>query len=431
MSRKFLTSIDLNKNELLNAVVQNLSSAPASPTAGQIYFNTTSNAYQVYNGTAWVAFLPSNSSLASIASTNASAASITASSQKITDLADPTLAQDAATKKYVDDAVEGISWKDAAHLIALTNVPLTGSTGSLTIDGYALGAAENGYRVVLAGQTTATQKGIYVYNDAGSGYTLTRSTDADAFAELINATIFIQEGTTYGATTWNQSNHYLSSFDSQSWVQINAIATYTAGNGLTMTGNEFNVVGTTNRISVSSDAVDISTNYAGQASITTVGTIATGTWNGTTIAVANGGTGATTLTGYLKGNGTSAVSASSTIAGADVSGNISGNAANVTGTVAIANGGTGSTTAADARTALGATTKYTASNGSLTPSSGIVTWTVTHNLGTTDVVVSLKDLATNAMVEADIVTTSTSVVTISWNSASTVTSNSYRVVVIG
>lgn len=63
-----------------------------------------------------------------------------------------------------------------------------------------------------------------------------------------------------------------------------------------------------------------------------------------TVAVANGGTGATTLTGYLKGNGTGAFTASATIAAADISGNISGNAANVTGTVAIANGGTGETT---------------------------------------------------------------------------------------
>ena len=60
-----------------------------------------------------------------------------------------------------------------------------------------------------------------------------------------------------------------------------------------------------------------------------------------TVPVANGGTGATTLTGYLSGNGTSAVTASTTIPGTAISGNISGNAANVTGIVPIANGGTG------------------------------------------------------------------------------------------
>jgi hypothetical protein len=73
-----------------------------------------------------------------------------------------------------------------------------------------------------------------------------------------------------------------------------------------------------------------------------------------TLPVANGGTGAATLTGYVKGTGTSAMTASATIPGTDISGNISGNAANVTGTVAVANGGTGATTAGGARTSLSA-----------------------------------------------------------------------------
>jgi hypothetical protein len=56
------------------------------------------------------------------------------------------------------------------------------------------------------------------------------------------------------------------------------------------------------------------------SSLTSVGTLATGTWNATTIAVAYGGTGATTLTGYVKGNGTSAFTAAATIPNTDVSG---------------------------------------------------------------------------------------------------------------
>jgi hypothetical protein len=74
-----------------------------------------------------------------------------------------------------------------------------------------------------------------------------------------------------------------------------------------------------------------------------------------TVPVANGGTGATTLTGFLLGSGTSAITASATIPGTAISGNIAGNSANatnVTGTVAVANGGTGATTAAAALTDL-------------------------------------------------------------------------------
>ena len=103
------------------------------------------------------------------------------------------------------------------------------------------------------------------------------------------------------------------------------------------------------------------------SSLTSVGTIATGVWNGTTIAIANGGTGSTTTSGARTAlgvaigsdvqayNATLATVAGGTYAGDDsivTVGTISAGVWNGT-TIALANGGTGSTTASGARTSLG------------------------------------------------------------------------------
>jgi hypothetical protein len=112
-----------------------------------------------------------------------------------------------------------------------------------------------------------------------------------------------------------------------------------------------------------------------------------------TVPVANGGTGATTLTGYLLGSGTSAVTASATIPGTAISGNIAGNAANVTGTVAVANGGTGAATAAAALTNLlpsqtGDSGKVLTTNGTAASWGAASAGTVTSVTGTSPITVA-------------------------------------------
>lgn len=296
---------------------------------------------------------------------------------KITGLGTPTDAADAATKAYVDAVAEGLHVHESVRVTTDANVSLANALeNGDTLSGVTLATGD---RVLVKNQSTQSENGIYVVQASGQAV---RALDFNTAAEVDSGDfVFVTSGT-YANTGWVQTSRPATiGTDAITFVQFSGAGTFTAGDGLTIDGNEFNVVGTADRITVNADSVDISATYVGQNTITTVGTISTGTWNGTTIAVANGGTGATT--------------------------------------------------AAGARSNLGATTKYAASNTSLTPSSGAVTWTVSHNLNTSDVTVQMRDLQDGALVEADVAITNANTVTITWVAASTVSADSYRVVVVG
>ncbi len=231
-----------------------------------------------------------------------SAEQINVNGNRIIGIADPVANTDAANKIYVDNAIAGLAWKEAVHLIAHgtgANVALTGSTGTLVIDSHdALVAADNGiYRILLTAQTDATENGIYLYTDNGTSYTLTRSSDADNISELLGASVYVQEGTTYGTSSWVQSNYSANSFDDMVWVQFSGTALIDDGAGLLKNGKTLSVIGTENRISVTPDNVDIHANYVGQNSIEVVGAISSGSWEATAIGIDYGGTGAITASG--------------------------------------------------------------------------------------------------------------------------------------
>ncbi len=112
---------------------------------------------------------------------------------KVVNLPSPTATGDAATKGYVDSAVEGLAWKDSARVATQANLNL--AAPGATVDGVTMAAND---RMLVRSQTAGAENGVYIFN--GSATPATRAPDADSFAELEQAVITVEEGTSAGAT---------------------------------------------------------------------------------------------------------------------------------------------------------------------------------------------------------------------------------------
>jgi hypothetical protein len=216
-------------------------------------------------------------------------ASVNVNNQRLTGVADPSTAQDAATKAYVDSVAQGLNVHPSVRAATTANITL--SAPGAAIDGVTLAA---GNRVLVKNQTTQAENGVYVF--ATSGSAMTRATDMDLGAEFPSSFLFVEEGTINQDTGWvcTTNNPVTVGTTAIAFAQFSGAGSFVDGNGLIRTGNQLDVVGTLNRITVGTDAVDIALTYAGQTSISTLGTITAGAWNGTAIPVEFGGTGAGT-----------------------------------------------------------------------------------------------------------------------------------------
>jgi hypothetical protein len=147
----------------------------------------------------------------------------------------PSGAMDLANKLYVDTVAQGLSSKDSVLVGTTANITLSGEQ---TIDGVLTSSS----RVLVRSQTTQANNGIYISNAAA----WTRSLDMNVWSEVVGAFVFIEQGTTLASTGWvsTVSAGGTIGVTPVTFTQFSGAGTYSAGTGLTLTGNQFSLTNT-------------------------------------------------------------------------------------------------------------------------------------------------------------------------------------------
>lgn len=308
-------------------------------------------------------------------------------SNKGVNLASPTAATDAANKAYVDALLSGLEWKTAVRAATTTAGTLaTAYANGSVIDTVTLATGD---RILIKNQASAIENGIYTVNISGAP---TRSTDANTTAGLNNATVLVLSGGQTD-TAWTQTTQNPTIGSSNIvFAQFGGGNVYTAAatGGLQLVGSAFSVL------------------LPGSSGLSTSG-------SGLTVLL-------DTSPGLALGAGGLKVLLNATTPGLSTTGGL---AIVLDPTFQGSNSGL-------TLTASGLKVNSTFVPGKFATSIGNGTLTVipvTHSLGTLDVLVQLYDNSTFAQVEADVVHTSTSVITLNFTVAPT--TNQYRVVVLG
>ena len=258
-------------------------SVTANVTAGNVYANSGTIGASLLTGTLTTAAQPNVTSVGTLSALsvtgNVAAGNLTTTgvlsvtgtgvssiagnldmtSNTIINLATPTNATDAATKQYVDDVAQGLHTHDSCNAATNTTLAIISggtvtynngssgvganltTTGSFTtIDDVTL---SNGMRILVKNEANAAHNGIY---DRTSSTVLTRSSDFDTPAEMAGGDFtFVTAGTLYDNTGWVMTDPVTTvGTTAVNWIQFSGAGTYTAGTGLTLNGNQFNISNT-------------------------------------------------------------------------------------------------------------------------------------------------------------------------------------------
>lgn len=216
--------------------------------------------------------------------------------KRLTNVAPPIDPNDAVNLAYMDFLLQGLNPKESVLCATTGNISL--AVPPAVVDGVTLVLNE---RILVKNQIAPGDNGIYIID-----VPLHRAADADHGSDdpgvtpvndINRAYCFVRQGTINGGSSWvnNRPVPLIVDPDPSAGPRFALFAAapsvnIVAGSGLEKVGNTLNVLGTAHRISVGA-TVDIALDYAGQASITTLGAVTAGDWNAGIILPQFGGTG--------------------------------------------------------------------------------------------------------------------------------------------
>lgn len=237
---KRLSPLDLQKNELQNARIQNLAGSPSSPAAGQIWYDTVTG-HLMYRGASadidltdranhsGTQLAASISDFSSAARASLQSADVPMGGKTLTGIRDAVANDEPASLGQMLGMQNGTDWKDSVRAATTANITLSGTQ---TIDSVSVIAGD---RVLVKDQSTPSQNGIYVVA-AGAW---ARSSDAAAGKLTANAAVFVEEGTAnadaqYRITT---NNPITVGTTALTFAQFGAGSSYSQGAGISISGN--------------------------------------------------------------------------------------------------------------------------------------------------------------------------------------------------